>query len=82
MSQQPITAVLGSGAIAVAIARRVSTGKHILLVDLRLENAEKAAQTLREAGFACSTIEMDVSTAANRCRKSPTTPRVSARCNM
>lgn len=64
MSQQPITAVLGSGAIAVAIARRVSTGKHVLLADLRLENAEKAAQTLREAGFACSTIEMDVSSRA------------------
>ena len=61
MSQQPITVVLGSGAIAVAIARRVSSGKHILLADLRLENAEKAAQALREAGFACSTIEMDVS---------------------
>ena len=56
-----ITVVLGSGAIAVAIARRVSSGKHILLADLRLENAGKAAQTLREAGFACSTIEMDVS---------------------
>lgn len=41
-----ITVVLGSGAIAVAITRRVSIGKHVLLADLRLENTEKAAQTL------------------------------------
>ena len=32
-----------------------------LLADLREENAEKAAQALREAGFECSTIAMDVS---------------------
>lgn len=60
-----VTVVLGSGAIAVAIARRVSTGNHVLLADLRLENAEKAAQTLREAGFECSTMAMDVSDRAS-----------------
>lgn len=49
----------------MAIARRVSTGNHVLLADLRLENAEKAAQTLREAGFECSTIAMDVSDRAS-----------------
>lgn len=62
---QQVTVVLGSGAIAVAIARRVSVGKHVLLADLRLENAEKAAQALREAGFECSTIAMDVSDRAS-----------------
>lgn len=59
--KQQVTVVLGSGAIAVAIARRVSVGKHVLLADLREENAEKAAQALREAGFECSIIAMDVS---------------------
>ena len=59
--KQQVTIVLGSGAIAVAIVRRVSVGKHVLLADLREENAEKAAQALREAGFECSTIAMDVS---------------------
>ena len=59
--KQQVTIVLGSGAIAVAIARRVSTGNHVLLADLREENAEKAAQALCEAGFECSTIAMDVS---------------------
>ncbi|MGF6148865.1 Glucose 1-dehydrogenase 2 [Kingella potus] len=59
--KQQVTVVLGSGAIAVAIARRVSTGNHVLLADLREENAEKAAQTLREAGFECSTMAVDVS---------------------
>ena len=59
--KQQVIVVLGSGAIAVAIARRVSTGNHVLLADLREENAEKAAQALREAGVECSTIAMDVS---------------------
>ena len=59
--KQQVTVVLGSGAIAVAIARRVSVGKHVLLADLREENAEKAAQALREAGFECSIMTMDVS---------------------
>ena len=36
--KQQVTVVLGSGAIAVAIAR-VSVGKHVLLADLREENA-------------------------------------------
>ncbi|MGP1516707.1 MAG: hypothetical protein ACTTJV_03725 [Ottowia sp.] len=48
MKQKHISVVLDSGAIAVAIARRVSVGKHVLLADLKQENAEKAAQTLRE----------------------------------
>ena len=37
--KQQVIVVLGSGAIAVAIARRVSVGKHVLLADLREENA-------------------------------------------
>jgi predicted dinucleotide-binding enzyme len=40
---QSITALIGSGSIGVAIARRVSAGKHILLADLRQENADAAA---------------------------------------
>lgn len=58
-----VVVVIGSGAIAVACARRVSVGKPILLADIRLENAEAAAKTLREAGFECHTAQVDV---ANR----------------
>lgn len=53
--------VIGPGSIGQAIARRVSAGKHILLADLREENAEAAAKTLSEAGFEVSTAIVDVS---------------------
>lgn len=56
-----VTVVIGAGAIGLAIARRVSAGKHVLLADLRSENADAAAKTFRDAGFATSTATVDVS---------------------
>lgn len=41
-----VIVVIGSGSIAQAIARRVSVGKHILLADIRTENAQQAENTL------------------------------------
>jgi predicted dinucleotide-binding enzyme len=34
-----VIVVIGAGSIGQAIARRVSVGKHVLLADLRKENA-------------------------------------------
>jgi NAD(P)-dependent dehydrogenase (short-subunit alcohol dehydrogenase family) len=56
-----ITVLIGSGSIGVAIARRVSAGKHILLADLRQENADAASAILSNAGFEVSTAIVDVS---------------------
>jgi NAD(P)-dependent dehydrogenase (short-subunit alcohol dehydrogenase family) len=56
-----IIVVIGAGSIGQAIARRVSAGKHILLADLRKENADAAAKVLSEAGFEVSTAIVDVS---------------------
>ncbi len=42
-----VTVVIGAGSIGQAIARRVSAGKHVLLADLRQDNAEAAASVLR-----------------------------------
>jgi NAD(P)-dependent dehydrogenase (short-subunit alcohol dehydrogenase family) len=53
--------VIGAGSIGQAIARRVSAGKHILLADLRQENAAAAADVLSNAGFEVSTTTVDVS---------------------
>lgn len=53
--------VIGAGSIGQAIARRVSAGKHVLLADLRPENADAAAEVLRDAGFEVSTVPVDVS---------------------
>lgn len=55
-----VTVVIGAGSIGLAIARRVSAGKHIVLADLRIENAEIAADVLSKAGFDVSTIAVDV----------------------
>lgn len=56
-----VIVVIGAGSIGQAIARRVSAGKHVLLADLRRENADAAAQVLKDAGFTASTATVDVS---------------------
>lgn len=56
-----VIVVIGAGSIGQAIARRVSAGKHVLLADLREENAEVAAKVLSDAGFEVSTATVDVS---------------------
>ena len=53
--------VIGAGSIGQAIARRVSAGKHVVLADLRIENAEAAAEVFRDAGFDVTTATVDVS---------------------
>jgi NAD(P)-dependent dehydrogenase (short-subunit alcohol dehydrogenase family) len=60
-----VTVVIGAGSIGQAIARRVSAGKHVLLADLRQENADAAAQVLSDAGFEVSTAIADVSSRAS-----------------
>lgn len=56
-----VIVVVGAGSIGQAIARRVSTGKHVLLADLRQETADAAAKVMSDAGFAVSTTTVDVS---------------------
>lgn len=56
-----VNVVIGAGSIGIAIARRVSAGKHVVLADLRPENAEAAAAVLLDAGFEVSTATVDVS---------------------
>ncbi len=56
-----VIVVIGSGLIGQAIARRVGTGKHVLLADLRIENAQIAADVFGNAGFDVSVAKVDVS---------------------
>jgi len=60
-----VIVVIGAGSIGQAIARRISAGKHVLLADLRQENADAAAIVLKDAGFTVSTATVDVSKRAN-----------------
>lgn len=56
-----VVVVVGAGLIGQAIARRVASGKRVLLADVRQENADAAAQVLADAGFEVSTAVVDVS---------------------
>ena len=55
-----VVVVVGAGLIGQAIARRISAGKHVVLADLKPENADIAAKTLKDAGFSVTTATVDV----------------------
>lgn len=56
-----VVVVIGPGQIGQAIARRVGVGKHVLLADMRQENADTAAEVLGNAGYEVGTATVDVS---------------------
>jgi NAD(P)-dependent dehydrogenase (short-subunit alcohol dehydrogenase family) len=56
-----VVVVVGPGQIGQAIARRVGVGKKVLLADMRLENAEAAAEVMGNAGYDVSVATVDVS---------------------
>lgn len=56
-----VIVVVGAGSIGLAIARRISAGKHVLLADIRQETADAAAKTLSDAGYDVTTATVDVS---------------------
>ena len=51
----------GAGQIGMAIARRVDTGRKIVVGDKKIENARAAARTLNEAGFDAVPTVTDIS---------------------
>lgn len=61
MANKKVTVLFGAGAIGIAIARRVSSDKTILIADIKEENAKKAAEVLNLAGFKTATIKCDIS---------------------
>jgi NAD(P)-dependent dehydrogenase (short-subunit alcohol dehydrogenase family) len=56
-----VVVVIGPGQIGQAIMRRVGFGKHILLADMRQENAKAAAEVLGNAGYDVTVATVDVS---------------------
>ena len=54
-----VIVVIGPGQICQAIARRVGVGKHILLADMRPDNAQAAAEVLGNAGYEVSVATVD-----------------------
>lgn len=55
----------GAGQIGMAIARRIGTGKKIVVGDKKLENAQAAAKLMNEAGFDVVPVAMDLSDKAS-----------------
>ncbi|HVO90521.1 MAG TPA: SDR family oxidoreductase [Casimicrobiaceae bacterium] len=56
-----VMVLIGAGQIGQAIARRVGIAKHVLLADMRPDNADSAAQVLGNAGYDVSVATVDVS---------------------
>lgn len=59
--KKDVMIVTGAGQISMAIARRTGYGKKIILGDKSIENANKIAKTMNEAGFDVEPVEMDLS---------------------
>jgi NAD(P)-dependent dehydrogenase (short-subunit alcohol dehydrogenase family) len=56
-----VTVVIGAGGIGQAIARRISSGRHILVANHSQSSADAAARVLEGAGFEVTAMEADVS---------------------
>ena len=56
-----ITVVIGAGGIGQAIARRISSGRHIVVANHTHEAADAAAKVLALAGFETTAMRADVS---------------------
>lgn len=65
MAKKKVTVLFGAGSIGIAIARRVSSGRIILIADLKEENAKKAADVLEMAGFETATVSCNISSRAD-----------------
>ena len=55
-----ITVVIGAGGIGQAIARRISSGRHIVVANHNQDSADVAAKVLESAGFETTAMQADV----------------------
>lgn len=56
-----VTVVIGAGGIGQAIARRISSGRQVLVANHSQESADAAAKVLQDAGFETTAMVADVS---------------------
>ena len=59
--KKDVVVVIGAGLIGQAIARRVGMAKHVVLADMRPDNANAAAEVLGNAGYDVSVATVDAS---------------------
>ena len=63
-----VAVLFGTGSIGLAIIRRIGVGKHIVLADYNIDNAQRAASILENAGYECSAIQADLGSKEDICR--------------
>ncbi|MDE7107318.1 MAG: SDR family oxidoreductase, partial [Clostridiales bacterium] len=56
-----VVLLVGAGQIGMAIARRMSYGKKIVVGDKKKENAEAISKIMTDAGFDCVPVVVDIS---------------------
>ena len=56
-----VVVLTGAGQIGMAIARRISYGKKLIIGDKNVENAEIISKIMIEAGFDVEYLECDIS---------------------
>jgi NAD(P)-dependent dehydrogenase (short-subunit alcohol dehydrogenase family) len=59
-----VVVLIGAGQIGQAIARRVGIGKHVVVADVRQDNAGAAAAVLSNVGYDVSVATVNVSSRA------------------
>lgn len=57
----PVTVIIGTGGMGLAIARRLGSGKTLVLADFNKEALDRAAETLRTEGHSVHAHPVDVS---------------------
>lgn len=58
-----VVVLTGAGSIGRATVRRIASGRHILLADIRPEAVDEGAEVLLDAGFDVTTAQVDVASA-------------------
>lgn len=61
VNEKEVVVLVGAGQIGQAMARRVGSGRHIVLADVKQEHADRAAAVLENTGFKTSTLAVDIS---------------------
>lgn len=62
-----VVMLIGAGQIGMAIARRISYGKSLVVGDRSIDNAEDVCRILNSAGFSAEPFEMDLSSRESIC---------------
>ncbi|URZ16597.1 SDR family oxidoreductase [Clostridium felsineum] len=59
--EKEVIVLTGAGSIGLAVVRRIGVGKHVVVADVYLKNAEDVAKILYNSGFESSAFFVDIS---------------------